>query len=129
MAPAVMKAIVNTVLAKNKPIHQATSVYIDNIYINEDVVSAACVRPILSDFGVTGKDLGRSENNTRVFSLNVWWEHDMIYWKRRSEIPKVTESVTRRIIFSLCDGKLIGHYPFVLIGNFRILQNVDGSLA
>lgn len=93
-----------------------------HIYVNEDITSASCVRQHLSDMGLTCKDLGLLENYTRVLGLKVWWEHDVIYWKRRNEIPKVLETLTRRIIFSLCDGKLIGHYPIFLIGNFRIAE-------
>lgn len=52
-APAFMKAIFDTVLAKDESVFQATSAYIDDIYVNEDVTSATCVRQHFADFGLT----------------------------------------------------------------------------
>ena len=39
------------------------------------------------------------------------WEKDgTLRWKRGSEIPEISNRLTRRRIFSLC-GKLVGHFP------------------
>lgn len=61
---AIMKAIVDTVLAKDESNIQATSTYIDDLFVNGEVTSATHVRQHLADFGLTYKDPERLEDNT-----------------------------------------------------------------
>jgi len=110
VAPLIMKAIVNAVLTQEEPMRKATSAYVDDIYVNEDVMSADKVRRKLETFGLTSKDPKRLKNGATVLGLEVWWEHGTLRWKRGGPVPEVPNMLTRRIIFSVC-GKLVGHFP------------------
>lgn len=41
VAPAIMKAIVDTMSSKDESVRQATSSYIDDIYVDKSMISAA----------------------------------------------------------------------------------------
>ena len=56
MVPMIMKAIVSTVLAQEERTMKATSSYINDIYVNEEVISADEVKANLESFGLTCKD-------------------------------------------------------------------------
>lgn len=43
-----MKAIVDNVLSENKSVWQATSAYIEDIYIDESIIPADCVTQYLT---------------------------------------------------------------------------------
>ena len=108
VAPSIMQSIVETVLSNDVTIQQATSAYIDDIFINNSVAPVERVKQHLLRFGLESKDLERLEDGARVLGLEVWGERGTLRWKRGSVIPDVPEVVTRRTVFSLC-GKLIGH--------------------
>lgn len=44
VAPCIMQIIVDAILMKDKHMQQATSAYIDDVYVNKSVVSVACVK-------------------------------------------------------------------------------------
>ena len=51
MAPSIMQAIVEVTLSKDDAVWQATSTYIDDVFINKDIVSATRVRQHLAKQG------------------------------------------------------------------------------
>ena len=56
MAPSIMWAIVEAALSKDDAVRQTTSAYIDNVFINEDIVSATRVKQYLANFGLKNKE-------------------------------------------------------------------------
>ena len=110
VAPQIMKTIVNAVLSQEKAIKDATSAYIDDVYVNEDIESASCVRDKLAHFGLECKSPERLQSGARVLGLDVCEEEGTLRWRRGSEIPGIPDIITRRTVFSLC-GKLVGHLP------------------
>ena len=56
MAPSIMWAIVEAALSKHDTVRQATLVYIDDVFINEDIVSATRVKQHLANFGLKSKE-------------------------------------------------------------------------
>ena len=64
MALQIMKTIIGAVL----------SAYLDDIYVNEDIVSSLNVRMKLPQFGLISKDLEQLENGTHVLGLDVHGE-------------------------------------------------------
>ena len=66
-----MKTIVNAVLSQQETIKEGTSAYLDDIYVNEDVVSSSRVRSKLAGFALICKDPERLEDGARVLGLNV----------------------------------------------------------
>ena len=62
-----MVSIIDSVMSQDRSIKNATSTYIDNIYINEYLVPAACMREQLSDW--TSKDSEKLEDGTKALGL------------------------------------------------------------
>lgn len=110
VAPAVMKAILATVLALDEEIQAAASPYVDDIYVNESLVSVDRVRDHLRRYGLICKAPQKVQEGTHVLGLRVWGEHERLLWCRGGEIPTVPDAITRRSVFSFC-GRLVGHLP------------------
>ena len=110
LAPLVVKAIVSAVLLQEEAVGHTASAYIDDIYVNEDVMPATRVREHLARFGLECKDPERLEDGARVLGLTVVMEHGKLRRKRGSMVPDAPYIVKRRAVFSLC-GRLVGHFP------------------
>ena len=110
IAPKVMTAIVNKVLAVDSRVHKGTSSYIDDIFVNEEAVSAQQVVQHLAKFGLAAKEpvqVGDMEG-ARVLGLNV---DKHLLWSREKPLPKVPPGrLTRRQVHSLV-GEWLGHFP------------------
>ena len=70
-----MKAIISAVLLQEEAVGHTASAYIDNIYVNEDVMPATSVREHLARFGLECKDSERLDDGARVLGLAVAMEH------------------------------------------------------
>ena len=64
MAPQIMKAIINAVLSQEEKVKEGTSAYLDDIYVNEDIVSSSHVKAKLAQFDLICKDPERLEDGT-----------------------------------------------------------------
>ena len=83
MAPLLMKAIVNRVLSLEPSVREATSSFVDDILVREDLVSAERVRAHLAKFGLLTKEPERVSDGTRLLGLSVWRERDKLLWRTR----------------------------------------------
>ena len=111
VAPLVMKAVLNKVLEQDEEVRAGTSAYVDDILVNEEVVSAERVMSHLSAYGLETKQPERAAGGMRVLGMHVWQDGDVLKWTRDNDVTsKETNKMTRREVYSLC-GKLIGHYP------------------
>ena len=110
IAPKVMTKILSKVLSIDARIDLATDHYIDDIIVNQDVVSVDLVQEHLARYGLVTKD-PEPICNARVLGLRVEKASSgHLVWKR-DNTPFSNERVTtKRELFSLC-GKLVGHYP------------------
>ena len=72
MAPSVMKSVLNAVLTQDETVDRATSSYLDDIFVNEDVVSVQCVENHLLRYGLECKPAGHVADGARVLGLDVW---------------------------------------------------------
>lgn len=79
VAQSIMSAIMDTVLSNDEIIQQATSVYIDDIYINESIAFTACVKQHLVNFGMVGKEPEWLKDSTRVLGLQFWSECNKLW--------------------------------------------------
>ena len=94
VAPMIMKTIVSTVLAQEERMMKATSSYIDDIYVNEEVISVDKVKVKLESFGLTCKDPECLKYGAKVLGLKVWGEHDTLRWKQGTAIPETPAEMT-----------------------------------
>jgi len=108
-APKIMSAIVSKVLSLDSDIRNGTAHYIDDIIVDEDVVSVERVMLHLRKFGLECKP-PESLETARVLGLQLYKQNDRLFWKRGNEFPSSIENPTKRSVFSLC-GSLLGHFP------------------
>lgn len=71
LALFVMRAIVDAALLKDDTIRQATSAYIDDVFIDENIVSAAGVRQHLVNFGLVSEEL-ELQGDMQILGLKIW---------------------------------------------------------
>uniref|UniRef100_A0A5S6Q3K8 Integrase catalytic domain-containing protein n=1 Tax=Trichuris muris TaxID=70415 RepID=A0A5S6Q3K8_TRIMR len=110
VAPTIMQAVVERVLSLAPDIQKGASAYIDDIFVNEDIVAANKVVRHLERYGLSCKAPERIANGARVLGLKVWRERDGLVWSRGKDIGELPIRLTRRTVFSYC-GELVGHYP------------------
>ena len=108
VVPLIMKAIVSVVLSQEETVGCTAFAYIEDIYVNEDVVPMTYVREDLAQFGLKYKDPKWLEDGTWVLGLAVGMEHGELRWKQGSIVPEVPSVITWRTVFSLC-GRLVRH--------------------
>ena len=119
-APRIMSRILEKVLSLNDKIQSGTDNYLDDILVNEDVVSAEEVSRHLARFGLEAKPPERIGEGGKVLGLAVKRSgNGGLCWGRAMELPssELPPSLTRRELFSIC-GQLVGHNP--VAGPLRI---------
>ncbi|XP_067949567.1 uncharacterized protein [Watersipora subatra] len=109
VAPKIMSVILQQVLALDEIVAKGTDHYVDDIFVNEAVVSAKRVQHHLSSFGLVTKE-PVPLSDARVLGLRVTTNGAEVRWSRDGPLPAVGTKVTKRELFFVC-GKLIGHYP------------------
>ena len=93
VAPTVMKSVVTAVLTQDETVDRATSSYLDDIFVNEDVTSAQFIEKHLSRYGLECKPAERVADGARMLGLDVWGERCELRWRRNV----ATHSATFRI--------------------------------
>ena len=114
MALQIMKTITGAVLSQEEKVKE--SVYLNNIYVNEDIVSSLHVQMKLAQFDLICKDPEWLENGTRILGLDVHGEQRTLQWRRGIAVPEVPDVLIRRAIF-----------PSV-VGSWHIYQYADGFM-
>ncbi|XP_067939885.1 uncharacterized protein [Watersipora subatra] len=110
VAPMIMSHILAKVLSMDEEIAKSTDHYINDIVVNEDVVSALKMKGHLQKYDLLSKE-PESLSSARVLGLRVEASNSgTLKWSRNSELPEVHSTVTKRELYSIC-GKYIGHYP------------------
>lgn len=108
VAPKIMSAMLASVLALDPTIAEGTDNYIDDIWVNEHVVSVETVKKHLLKYGLVTKD-PEPLDDARVLGLRVTHRDDGTFtWTRDGSLPAVPDSITTRELYSIC-GKLVGH--------------------
>ena len=112
-APRIMTKILSKVLSMDDQIDRATDHYIDDILVQESVVSASRVREHLQRYGLESKE-PEGLDGGRVLGIALSKAPGgHLKMSRGSELSSfISESsdMTKRRLFSLC-GRLTGHYP------------------
>ena len=99
----------SAVLSQKEAVSHVASAYIDDIYVNKDVIPVTRVREHLARFGLECKDPERLKDGTWVLRLAVVMEHGKLWWKWGTMVLDALDIVTRRAVFSLC-GRLVWHF-------------------
>ena len=110
VAPKIMAKILKHVLAKDPVVNKGTSSYVDDIYVNKDIVSGARVVAHLRDNGLAAKEPVAADGGAAL-GMRLRKDHlGALRFQRSAMLPDVTRKLTKRELFSVC-GKLVGHYP------------------
>lgn len=100
IAPIVLKKVLSRVLSWDEEIDHATSFYLDDILVDDSVVTTADVESHLSRHGLLCKPAERVYVRARILGIRVWG--------RDNQFGELPEELTRRIVFSIY-GQLTSH--------------------
>lgn len=109
VAPKIMSAIVNKVLSIDSTVRAGTDSYIDDIIVNESVISCDRVIELLATYGLQSKP-AEPLIGSRILGLSIVQKNGETYWGRGNKVVDVCSVKTKRQVFGLC-GQLLGHYP------------------
>ena len=110
VGPSVMKAVVKAVLEKDEKMVRGVLPYVDDLLVNEDIVSADEVVRHFRTYGLECKPPQRAADGARLLGLRVGSCGGELRWRRDGEIPTPPAKVTRRALFAWC-GRLVAHLP------------------
>ena len=109
-APRMMSKILKTVLSKSQLIGEATSSYIDDVFVDTSKVSPEEVVDWLRKYGLIAK-APESLDGSSALGLRLRKnKRGELMFSRGNDVPRSCESLSRRELFAVC-GKLVGHYP------------------
>jgi hypothetical protein len=111
VAPKIMTAIANAVLATSEDLKAGTDSYIDDIIVNEDVVQCSRVQHVLEKYGLDAKP-PEALIGSRILGLRIIEEgkRGRPMWSRDNVLEEPQFELSKREVFSYC-GKLVAHYP------------------
>ncbi|XP_043240252.1 uncharacterized protein LOC122390888 [Amphibalanus amphitrite] len=110
LAPMVMRKVLEMALKRDPRVHTATSPYVDDILVNENIATALEVKGHLEALGLTCKSPEKVSEGARVLGIRVWGERQGLFWKRDNQDLQPPPKLTRREVFSLC-GRLTSQVP------------------
>ncbi|XP_043217877.1 uncharacterized protein LOC122379609 [Amphibalanus amphitrite] len=110
VAPLIMKAVVRTVLQQDPVMQGAVIPYVDDLCVNEDVVSAERVIAHFASYGLQCKPPERAADGARLLGLRVEPVGGGLAWRRDNPVGSPPAAMTRRSVFSWC-GRIVAHLP------------------
>ena len=107
--PRIMSKILKTVLKKDEQIYRATNSFIDDILVDEKIVSTQRLIEHLKKFGLVTKEPEPLKGGAALgFQLKLV-NGDLMFY-RGNQLPILEDMLTQWELFSIC-GRLTGHYP------------------
>ena len=110
VAPEVMRSVVQTILQQDAEMQRAVLGYVDDLLVDETVVSAEAVMNHFARFGLQCKPPVRAADGARMLGLRVFRTADGLQWRRDNAVDSPPVRITRRAVFSWC-GQLVAHLP------------------
>ena len=110
MAPSIMKAVVRAILEQDDEVSRGVLAYVDDLFVDEDVISAERVVEHFARHGLVCKAPQRPDDKARVLGLQVSSSAGELVWRRDNPVNKPPETLTRRALFAWC-GQLVSHLP------------------
>ena len=109
VAPKIMTLVLNKVLSMDPVVRSGTDSFIDDIIVNNDIVSCDRVLELLHEYGLEAKP---PENlaGGRVLGLRVVIDAGAFTWKRDNELQQLPDCATKPQLLTWL-GQGIGHFP------------------
>lgn len=105
-----MKTVVRTILAQDANIESAELPYVDDLLVDEDIVSAERVASHFSPFGLECKPPNRAAHGARLLGLHVQSSNGQLQWTRDNPVNPPPKRVTLCAVFAWC-GRMVAHLP------------------
>ena len=111
-APRIMTMILGKVLRLDERVCRGTDHYIDDIVVQESIISAQELREHLSNYGLESKEPEGLDGGRLLGVALQKGPSGHLMMSRGSPLPELNlgDRLTKRGLFSLC-GRLVGHYP------------------
>ena len=110
IGPVVMKGVIRAVLEQDERMQRGVLPFVDDLLVNEDIVSADDVVRHFAQYGLQCKPPQRAADGARLLGLRVGSCGGELQWQRDTELPAPPVKVTRRSLFAWC-GRLVAHLP------------------
>ena len=112
VAPSVMKAVVQAVLSRDEAVARAVVPYVDDLLVDESIISAERVVDHFTRYGLACKPPVRAADGARFLGLRVDAKpgDGRLVWRRDGPVPDPPAVLTRRAVFAWC-GQLVSHVP------------------
>ena len=110
VAPLIMKAVVRAVLQQDPVMERAVLPYVDDLCVNEDIISAERVVAHFEQYGLACKPPERAAAGARLLGLHVREVGRVLRWARDNDVGPPPVTLTRRSVFAWC-GRLVAHLP------------------
>ena len=92
----------NAVRAQDKNIQKATSSYIDDVFINESIISSQAVKKHFQHFGLTCKESEPLQDGAKVLGLHVSGNRERLCWRKGGDALGILPVITHHNTFFLC---------------------------
>lgn len=112
VAPLIMKAVVRAILEQDEAVARGVLPYVDDLLVDEDVVSADRVVEHFARYGLACKPPQRAADGARLLGLRVSERAGELRWRRDNPVAAPPDTLTRRTVFAWC-GQLVSHLPVV----------------
>ena len=110
IAPLVMKAVVGAILKRDEAVNRGVLPFVDDLLVDEDIVSAEQVVAHFARYGLQCKPPQRAAHGARLLGLQVGARAGELQWRRDNAVGPPPQTLTRRTLFAWC-GQLVSHLP------------------
>ena len=111
VAPMIMKSVVSAIVEQDDKMKKATSTYLDDIFVDDNVVNMEYIRKHFSKYGLKSKDGERIDGSgAGVLGLTGKKVGGNLLWSRGNRLEKIPRKLSRRTVFSIC-GQIVSHLP------------------
>ena len=122
VGPMIMKSVVSAIAEQDDKVKKGTSIYVDGIFVDENVVNMEYVREHFFKYGFKSKDGERIDGNgARVLGLAVKKVGGKLMWSRGNRLEEIPRKLSRRTVFSIC-GHFVSHLP--VCGRLRVVCSI-----
>ncbi|XP_043229476.1 uncharacterized protein LOC122385340 [Amphibalanus amphitrite] len=133
IAPLVMKAVVRAVLDQDPDIGRAVLPYVDDLLVNEDIVSAERVVAHFAQFGLDCKPPERAASGARLLGLRVHEENGQLRWKRDNAMDCIASRLASddpaRGVWCVDGDEVVAWTDASSLATGVVLENTDGTAA
>ena len=121
VAKMIIKSV-SAIVEQDDNVKKGVLIYVDNIFVDENVVNMEYVRKHFSIYGLKSKDGERIDGSgVRVFGLTAKKVGGKLMWLRDNWLEEIPRKLSRRAVFPIC-GQFVSHLP--VCGWLRVVCSI-----